>query len=437
MIRRNAFWLMDRIKGGKLNRILHEIAFMIEHADSHESLQLKKDYLSSLLSHSVKTTQFYKAYDSWNSITDFPVINKNIIRNNYKDFRSNQYTAERTKQISTSGSTGIPFTVDQCEKKVIRNQADNLFFSQMCGYTVGDPIYYLRIWNEVNRKSKWSFFVQNTNPIDISDLSEQSLEKLVKILDKLPSNSIILSYGSTYDILTGYLDKKSVNLKCRPKVAFVMSDPINQGVRLHLSNLLHCPIYTRYSNAENGFLGHQWQMNSEEYLMNSASYHIEILNFVNDQQVSDGQPGRVVVTDLFNYAVPMIRYDTGDIAIKVKSKFNGATVSAFKSIEGRKLDFITNTNGDFISPHSIDYALRSLPKLIQFQIIQKERKRYQLKLHVQEKYINIEEIVQSRLQEYLGVDALIDILFVEEIPLLKSGKRKIVINELIDETIDK
>jgi phenylacetate-CoA ligase len=73
-----------------------------------------------------------------------------------------------------------------------------------------------------------------------------------------------------------------------------------------------------------------------------------------------------------------------------------------------------------------------MSKLLQFQIIQKEKKKYELRLIVSEKYSDSEEIARNRLKSYLGSDAIIEVNFVDEIPLLKTGKRKIVINEMID-----
>lgn len=432
MIREKAFWLLDNFKGGSIKKALDEISFIIGKSDSDESNYLRNKYLKSILSYATLKTDFYRYLQGKESVLEFPIVNKTIIRDNYRRFTSNYNDLSRLKTISTSGSTGVPFTIHLSENKTIRNWADNIYFFQLCGYNIGNPLYYLRIWNEVNKKSKFDFFMRNTIPIDISDMSYKALDKLLNTLLNLPKNSVILAYGSTFEILAGYMAKRSFELISKPKVALSMADPINVEARMFLSNSLECPFYSRYSNAENGFLGHQWRMDSEAYLMNTASYFIEFLKFDSNDPVTDGQPGRVIVTDLFNYSIPLIRYDTGDIAIKGKECFNGIEVPIFLSIEGRKLDYIYNTKGDLISPHSIDYAIRSMSKLLQFQIIQKEKKKYELRLIVSEKYSDSEEIARNRLKSYLGSDAIIEVNFVDEIPLLKTGKRKIVINEMID-----
>ena len=71
-------------------------------------------------------------------------------------------------------------------------------------------------------------------------------------------------------------------------------------------------VYARYSNIENGIIAQQNQ-NKDDYLINSASYHIDIYSLQNDSLLKHGELGRIVVTDFFNKGMPLIKYDTGDV----------------------------------------------------------------------------------------------------------------------------
>jgi len=429
-LRQRVFWLRDRIGGEKLHDFLEDVRRINTEPFSSVSVSQKNAYLNKLLEKAVASTDFYRPYTDFSSLKDFPVINKGLIRENPAAFQSSLFVKEQLKYISTSGSTGVPFSIGQNAEKVLRNQADNLYYAGLSGYEMGLPLYYLRIWNEVNRKSALYHFVQNTIPFNITNLSDESMKSLVAVLQKLRKKASILAYGSTYEVLASYIQRKKISFTTRPIVALVMSEPLHQNTRIYLSEALGCNIFSRYSNAECGFMGHQWRMDSGEYLMNTASYHVELLDFDSDNEVEEGKPGRVVVTDLFNYSTPLIRYDTGDIAVKGHTLFEGVEAPVFRSIEGRKLDFISNIRGELVSPHTVDYALRSLPKLVQFQLIQNEVGKYQLNLQLKERFEGVENMVLDRLNEYLGPDAEIDINFVEEIPILNSGKRKIVINNM-------
>lgn len=429
-MRNKLYWLLDSIKGGKIRSHLNEIGEMITSPESNSSIQRKETYLKKLLQQSVNNTSYYRQFKGYKSLEDFPVVNKSIIQENYKKFQSSEFDFSSLSIVSTSGSTGMPFKVHQSKEKRQRNHADALFFQNFAGYEVGDPLCFLRIWNEINRKSKLYHFKHNTYPIDISDLSEKSVKKIISQINDLPNNCVLLAYGTTFEVLADYIMKNSVDISVRVKCCLIMSESISTEIRNFMSEHLECPVLSRYSNSENGFLAHQFEMESTDYLVNTASYHIELLDFEKDTPVRAGEPGRVVVTDFFNFAVPFIRYDTGDIAVLDKKIVDGHSVPVFKRIEGRKLDFIHNSSGELISPHTIDYGVRQTPGLIQFQLIQTGVKHYTLKLLVKDRDVVDEDLVIENMRKYLGQDAEIDVHHVEELPVLSSGKRKIVVNEM-------
>ncbi len=77
--------------------------------------------------------------------------------------------------------------------------------------------------------------------------------------------------------------------------------------------------------------------------LNRANCYIEVLKFDSDEQVAPGELGRIVVTDFTNYAMPMIRYDIGDVAT-IGETHNGILLS-LDNLSGRKTDMIFKTNG--------------------------------------------------------------------------------------------
>jgi len=429
-LRNNTYWGLDKLRGNFVKDALTEIRAINENPLSQNSKRIKNKHLKKILNHAVNTTSYYRKACNFESLADYPVINKNIIRDNYDEFKSRKFNFDKLYEASTSGSTGTPFKVHLSKGKQERNYADNLYFSSYADYQVGMPFCYLRIWNEVNKKNKISHFKQNTYPIDIANLSTISLQGIIKKINLLPERYFLLAYGSTYEAIADYLRESDDKIKKKAKGLFVMAEPLNSKTRNYLYNKFACPVYSRYSNAENGFIGHQWSMKTDEYIMNTGSYKIELLKFGKDEPVANGERGRIVVTDLFNYAIPIIRYDTGDVAVKGESNINGQKRPVFKNIEGRRIDFIYNVHGELISPHTIDYAVRQTPSLIQFQLVQIDRQHYNLKLLFKEKKKGLEEKVLDNLKIYLGKSARIRISFVDEIPVLNSGKRKIVVNKM-------
>src|SRR5690606_41195829 len=65
--------------------------------------------LEDLIKHAKETVPFYMGLNEAHELSDFPIINKNLIRDNFDDFRSSKYLEEPLVAKYTSGSTGTPF----------------------------------------------------------------------------------------------------------------------------------------------------------------------------------------------------------------------------------------------------------------------------------------------------------------------------------------
>ncbi len=186
------------------------------------------------------------------------------------------------------------------------------------------------------------------------------------------------------------------------------------------------PVVSRYFNVENGILA-QKNAASGEYQINWASYLLEILDMHTNAPVKPGVFGRIVITDLYNYCMPMIRYDTGDIGQLSISHKNGAKHRILERVEGRKMDMIYKTNGEMTSPFMV-YHILKYPHIRQYQFIQENKTQYKLKLNVLPEFRSADNIV-TEFKKHLGSDAEISLDYVDDIPLLSSGKRKFVINK--------
>ena len=138
--------------------------------------------------------------------------------------------------------------------------------------------------------------------------------------------------------------------------------------------------------------------------------------------------GRIVITDLYNKALPLIRYDTGDLGIMIEGNDESKGFPILKKLFGRKLDVIYDCDGNPIHPMFLSRTLKNYSHIKQWQFIQKSTMRYELKLITQEKK-SIEKCL-NELKNLLGDKSKIDVKFVDGIPVLSSGKRKSVICEI-------
>lgn len=435
-LRKIAFWTVDTLKGGGIRRHYFQLKMVMANPDSKEAKEIRNLNLAKILQHAAKTVPFYSNINTSAEglcLQDFPIIDKQLIRENFEDFRSIGYRDKHNHAVLTSGSTGKPFKILHDRNKRDRNTADTLFFAKRAGFELGSKLYYLRLWDKQYQKNRLLSFVQNISTYSVDDLNEQTVGELVKALDSDRGSINILAYSSALDTICKHLDKhySSKPLHCKMKSVIAMAEALKPDTRDKIQTYFSTRVVSRYSNSENGIFAQQKVDGSgDDFEINWASYHIEILDLNEDKPVAMGELGRLVVTDYFNFAMPMVRYDTGDVGIMDIDPKTGELV--LSKIDGRKMDMFTNTKGEYISSHIIHHILQ-FNGIDQFQFVEEENNEYIIKLKVSQ---NLDERDENELRnlyrDYFGEDAIITIQYVEDIPLLPSGKRKLVINKAIE-----
>ena len=121
--------------------------------------------------------------------------------------------------------------------------------------------------------------------------------------------------------------------------------------------------------------------------------------------------------------MPLIRYDTGDIG-SIGYEDNKKVL--FK-VEGRKMDQIYNTKGELVSSFTLTNNMWFFTGILQYQFIQINKNSYKFVLIVSKTFKRENDLILE-FKKHLGKDANIYVEYVDDIPLLDSGKRKKVIN---------
>ncbi len=415
------FWFKDCISGGQIHKAYKEfISNELKEIDTTQKL-------NNLLRFAKNNTNFYTNVKEC-KIHEFPVINKNIINENYDDFISKPYKDKKLHKMSTSGSTGTPFTILQNVEKRKRVIAELLYYNMKCGYKFGERQVYFRVWTDKNRKSSFKSFLQNLIPQDISNLSEENIEIILEKLKKDKHISNILSYASTLEKLSSFAYENNYKPEDFSLKSIISSSEIlKDETRQKLKDCFDCNIVSRYSNQENGVIAQECTKFKEMHI-NDVNYYIEFLKMDSDETAEEGEISRVVITDLYNYAMPMIRYDTGDLAVfssTPKCEERGRVIT---EIYGRKVDSIFDTKGNMLSPHIITNNMWGIKNVKQFKFQQIGMTEYKIILNkIANTNINEEEII-NKFRKLLGENSKITIEYVEEIPILSSGKTKYIEN---------
>ena len=413
-MRRTAFWTLDALRGGSVRKHYRSVKNHIEQGLNNEA-QLK-----ILLEHAVRTSSFYKDCDP-TDISSFPILTKHDLKTNIDAVRSDTFKGKPIHQTSTSGSTGIPLTVWWDPEKLARQRAELIYFYERAEHQLGEPFITFHENQHKKAKSSMTQWQQNMYDYDVTSFDDEKLDQICQRLMKRPAIQCYLAYGSFHEAMAKHLRARDYDPSAFRMTSLVScSEVFPMSFKEELHQRTGARIYDRYSNEENGFFA-QTEHLSDEFWVNTASFRVEILKQDSDEPAEAGEVGRIVITDLYNLAVPMIRYDTGDLSIRLSEKDGWTT--GLKTIQGRQSDVVYDTRGGKMTTCSWNAYMGDFNELKQYQLIQEGPRAYTLKVNGAKGIYEDSEFVLA-LQKAIGMDAEVTIQHVDGIPALSSGKFK-------------
>ena len=419
-----AFFALDAVRGGKVKKRFDSDYEAMRYGTSEDEDEAR---VASLIAHAVKTTEFYGRFPENVPLSELPVVNKDTFRQRYEEFRSSAYRDAKDNRImTTSGSTGTPFAMIQDRNKAICNTADSIFLSAVGGYRIGEKTAFIRVWVDNVRKSRFQLFAENSIMMESSSLSDSAISEMLDCIRK-EKVRCLTGYASALGEISRYIDRHHVDTtQFRVHAILPISESMPDPVRERLSFQFRCPVRSYYSNEENGIMGIESASNSTYYI-NSESYHMEILKMDSDEPAAEGELGRIVITDLTNYAFPIIRYDNGDSAVYSKPSQNGRFRFLLTELYGRRSDILYDTKGNAVTPYVITNNFWDVDGVRQYRFLQTGLTEYELQLNGDRDMMDVDNML-DRIRPALGDDADIRVTYVDEIPVLASGKRKYIEN---------
>lgn len=418
------FWFLDTLRGGKVQKYYNQIKTSYQKGTSLEETDEK---IRSLIAHAVRTTEYYTNCREDISLEELPIVNKDTFRSHFDDFISSKYEdASNNRTMYTSGSTGTPLAMIQNKDKIRHNTAGGIFLGAAGGYFIGMKEAFIRVWVRNVKKNVLRRFQENLIMMDSSALDDEALANMVSTIKKKKVKCLV-GYSSALGEISRYIADNDLDTSgFRVQSIIPISESMSVKTRKRLQEQFKCPVRAWYSNEENGIMGIQ-NADDERYYIDTESYYYEILKMDSDEPAQPGELGRIVITDLYNYAFPILRYDNGDTAIAQKHVKNGRYKLYLTELYGRRSDLIYDSDGKPITPYIITNNMWDIRGLNQYRFIQEDIAQYTLWLNGDKTVMNVDDIL-GRIRPYFGEKAEISVEYVDEIPVLQSGKRKYIEN---------
>ena len=231
----------------------------------------------------------------------------------------------------------------------------------------------------------------------------------------------LVVYPNSLDAICAHCEQKDIVLPGLSKIRTI-GETLTPRVRERAASVLGAEIADHYSSQEVGCIAIECPASGLYHVM-AESVIVEIVD-ERGQPCPQGVAGRVLVTDLHNFATPILRYEIGDYAEASGPCPCGRGLPTLKSILGRERNLILMPDGSRHWPLVGFHEYRKIAPVSQYQFIQHEAERIEVRLVTEAPLTPIQE---SRLKEHmrksLGFPFALDFnYFPDMLPRQKTGK---------------
>lgn len=387
--------------------------------------QIQEHKLKLLLEHAYTTVPYYRAlfdgaglsphqFESLKDLKKIPITRKADLQGLAPDaIVSSVFHIRELKRECTSGSTGQPFGIYYDPDFVTLRNLHFLRALNAIGYRIGQKI--LLITDIRNKQTKSILPGWHYASIQESPRHHLSLLNRVKpaVLYGCKTSLKLLAEHAMEATSSGYKPGKIIST----------AESLDRATRNLLAEIFEAEIFDFYGLTEMGIVG--WECSAH------TGYHLAEDTTIVEYQPADDVAGvsKLVMTNLNLYAMPFIRFETGDLVFPGtrKSCPCGRTFTQFERVEGRIADVIKMKNGAKISPYRLTCALENLAGLKTYQVIQKNLDSILVKFEpVFHDEVFKEEQIRHTIKKVLGDDIQILIEKVTKLVVMPGRKFRIV-----------
>lgn len=361
---------------------------------------------------------------------DVPVMQKSDLQRPLKERLSEGYRKRKIYVGKTSGSSGHPFIFAKDRFCHALTWAEFIDRYNWIGINLNKSLqarfYGIPLDFYGNLVERFKDRISLRRRFNVFDLSDQKLEGF---LDRFKKSNFdyINGYTSSIVLFAKYLEKRQLVLTdiCpNLKVCIVTSEKLFENDKKRIESAFGVSVINEYGASEVGLIA--FERSSEEWLVNSESLFIEVLD-ANNRILPYGEEGRIVVTSLYNKAHPMIRYEIGDTgALSKNSSFKRPIL---KKLTGRTNDVAILADGKVVPGLTFYYVTKSIIEdagsIKEFIIIQTHIDRFKIEYVSDREFSSVQiHKILSAIKIFVGENLRVNIERKAVLIRNKSGKLK-------------
>jgi phenylacetate-CoA ligase len=399
--------------------------------------------VTAMLRHAYETVPFWREHldgaglhpdrvcspDNYRAV---PVLTKHDLRSRRDDLVSSRYDPATLRRKRTSGSTGVSLEVLIDEDSLQWKRACLLRADEWSGWRLGEraalvwgnPEYLHHGWRGRLR----NLLLERRRYLDTLKMDEPALARFAASLRRTPA-ALLFGHAHSVYLFAEYVRRTGAG-GIRPRGIITSAMVLHDWQRRVIEEVFGCPVTNRYGCEEVSLIACECERHRGMHV-NADGVYVEVLR--DGRPARPGEAGSVVVTDLTNRAMPLLRYQVGDVAaLSDRACPCGRGLPLLERLEGREADFVLTPRGELISGISLteNFALH-VPGVAQLQIVQEELAYFRFRIVRGPDFgppslDRLGDLVAER----FGAGVTFECEYVDRIPQEPSGKYRFCISRL-------
>jgi phenylacetate-CoA ligase len=361
----------------------------------------------------------------WNDFRSLPPLTRAEVNAHGPDLCSTAYRG-RLLPHATGGSTGMPTRFFRTyESYDWRLAAKDRAYS-WAGWRLGERALYL--WGAPVGSVPWPQAlktrayeaVQRQLMINTFSQSEELWNGVYSRALKFRP-VLVVGYVSSLEAFAAYL-RRSKRAIPGVKCAIAAAEPLFEDARRRIEEGLGVPLFNTYGSREFMSIAAECEYGN--------GLHVHAENLVVETRDRDGNdPSEILITDLHNYGMPFVRYESGDLGrMTDRSCRCGRGLPLLEAIQGRVLDALRTADGRTVPGEFFPHLLKDIPEIAEYRVAQKRIDRLLISAVLTRPLSERSEgLLRREIGKVFGPGTVCELQPVPHIPALSSGKRRVTV----------
>lgn len=437
-ILRSTLWALNGYPAGSYSRLAETSEYW-----SREQLEhYRNEKLCNLIAHCYENVPYYRRVMDQNTIrpteikspedlVKLPVLTKDSIRRYSRALLAENISEMTVSWSKTGGTTGEPMRI--CKNRECSAWANVCYARGLRwgGLTVNEPRIKLFGGSLGIDKTRLTTRLGSFLRRDLFlPAFELRTDTAMSYFHKIHRSRCRFLLGYASSIYRLALLAEEIGEKIEFEAVFPTAELMLPEWEEVIRRKFNCAVLPYYGCGEVNSLGYRSLESDAAYLIPEEHALIEVVQ--SDGSIHLTGEGQFLITDLDNYAMPIIRYVNGD-AGKISAPNGRYPFSRIERLDGRYNSLLMTDTGDLISGVIGTHVFRHLPTVESYRIIQEEPLRVVIEVVPRNGFSKEDEgLIQNLFQKHLGSRMKINVEKVPNIPRPQSGKSVFVINRCLE-----